>query len=92
MPTRVDVSCKIAQPLFGLHDIPFMAKLPMVPSMCLGLLLITVPWIWAWFAVRSDPSLADAQGAWTMASYVSVVTVPLGLYIVISSLATRRGE
>lgn len=67
-----------------------MVKLPTVPSVCLGLLMIAGPWIWAWIAVRQDPSLADAQGAWSMATYVSVVTIPIGLYVLISSLAVRR--
>jgi hypothetical protein len=41
--------------------------------------MVVGPWVWAFLAVDANPSRADAQGAFSLATYLSMVTIPLGL-------------
>lgn len=58
-------------------------------GLLLGLGLMVGPWIWALFAIRKDPSQGDAQGAFTLATYASLILVPVGLIILVFSLRKR---
>lgn len=54
-----------------------------------GLAVILGPWIWALFAVTREPKQGDAQGAFTFATYCSLISVPLGLVILAFALRKR---
>jgi len=60
-------------------------RLPRWLEFGIGAAMIGVPWVGAALAVRSDPGLADAQGAYSLATYASVLLVPLGLIAIASS-------
>ncbi len=56
----------------------------------LAAVLVFGPWLYALVAVALDSRQADAQGAFSMATYLSFITLPAGLVLLVADIVSRR--